>query len=235
MVPAKPRLLLLEDAADVRLIVKVTLNDMDLTIAENLAEAREALKQGPFDLYILDVTLPDGTGYAFCREIRQQDKDGAIFFLSAKSAEADRLNAFNYGADDYIMKPFSALELKARIQARLRNRGKAPTEDSSLVFPSLIVDLGRRKAFLVDSGVPTPLKLTNLEFKLLCALCRRPEVVKSRQALLSEVWGNNVRVTERSVDVHIYNLRRKLGARAGLIEASMGNGYSFMPGARKAS
>lgn len=235
MGPTKPRLLLLEDAADVRLIVKVTLSDMDLILAENLAQAREALKQGPFDLYILDVTLPDGNGYTFCREIRESDPDGAIFFLSGKTAEADRLNAFNYGADDYIIKPFSALELKARVQARLRTRAPQIAEDQALVFPSLIVDLERRKAFLVENGVPSPLKLTNLEFKLLCALCRRPEVVKSRQALLSEVWGDNVRVTERSVDVHIYNLRRKLGPRAGLIEASAGNGYSFMPGAQKAS
>jgi DNA-binding response OmpR family regulator len=236
MTRLRPRILLLEDSPDVRLIVESTLSDFDLTSVTTLAEANAAISKPDFNLYILDITLPDGTSFEFCKALRAKPggESCAVLFLSGKSAEVDRLTAFKFGADDYIQKPFSALELKARVMARLRSL-KMDESPRVLRFPTLSVDIEKKRVEIKEGNFSVPVKLTKIEFGLLVALCKKPEVVKSRQMLLDEVWGNSISVSERSVDVHIYNLRRKLGAFAGLIESNAGNGYCFLPHAQKVS
>lgn len=236
MTKAKPRILVLEDAADIRLIVQTTLADYHVVTATTLAEAKSKSEGEKFDLYILDIGLPDGNSFSFCEQLRSgpDGNECVILFLSGRGAEVDRLSAFKFGADDYVQKPFSPLELKARVQAHLRGL-KSEQTTQTLFFPPLTIDIEKRKAFLTEGDQQKPIRLTNIEFKLLAALAARPEVVKTRQTLLDEVWGHTVTVTERSVDVHIYNLRRKLGSMAGMIEANHGNGYCFLPHVTRAA
>ncbi len=137
----------------------------------------------------------------------------------------DRLRAFKYGADDFVIKPFVALELRARVLARLRGL-KNPTTPKTLDYPSLTIDFEKRRASLIREGKATPLKLTNIEFKLLIALCARPEAVKSRQPCSRKSgpfrFGNR---TQRG-RAHLQS-QTKAGDLAWMIEASPGNGYCF--------
>jgi len=164
-------------------------------------------KQEPFDLIVLDLMLPGVDGLYICRQLRSES-DVPIIMLTAKVLETDRVKGFATGADDYVTKPFSPSELVARVQAVLRRsaNGRITTGPKEITRGELIVDLHRREARLKDK----PVKLTPTEFHLLTAMIAEPGRVFSRGELIEKALGFDYSGFERSLDVHIFNLRQRL-------------------------
>ncbi len=159
------------------------------------------------DMVVLDVGLPgEFNGFDVCRMLRSKS-DVPVLFLTARDEEVDRLLGLELGGDDYLTKPFSPRELVARIRAILRRTNPSPKPSSSLLVGSIEIDLARRE--VRDGGPPVP--LATREFDLLAYLAEHAGVVLSRRQLLDAIWGDGWIGDERTVDVHVRQLRRKLG------------------------
>ncbi len=237
MSPAAPRVLVVDDEPAIReaLCFALERDGCEIATAGSLREARKAAPG--VDLIVLDLVLPDGAGLDFLRELRTTS-DVAVIVPTSRDDEQDRVLGLTLGADDYVVKPFSPREVAARVRAVLRRVRPVVGEPSvdgvvdahattALVLEGprgLCLDLRARRASL--SGAQ--LSLSRTEFNLLATLLREPDKVFERQALLDAVWGQDVVVGERTVDVHIKALRRKLeeASSAGeLIETVRGVGY----------
>ena len=198
-------------------------------VARTAGEALEVAERSQPDLVLLDVMLPDGSGYDVCRSLRERS-EVPIIMLTARGEETDRIVGLEMGADDYIVKPFSAREVAARIRAVLRRatgeqRG-ATVRDGPLVAGRLTLDPGRRSA--THDG--RELELTRKEFELLELLLREAGSVISRERLLDEVWDVNWFGSTKTLDVHVSSLRRKLGddsAAPRYIHTVRGVGFRF--------
>ena len=180
------------------------------------------------DLVVLDVNLPDTTGYKLCQEM--QRRTGVfVLMLTSRTDEADKMKGFAEGADDYITKPFSLVEIGARVAAILkRKRIVTPTQQQSLTFGELLIDPVRREVILGNQILP----LTALEFDLLYCLASKPGRVWRRSELLHEVWDYEYVGADRVVDVHIGQIRRKIepdGTQISMIQTVRGVGYKFEP------
>jgi DNA-binding response OmpR family regulator len=189
-----------------------------------------ALEGGVFDAVFLDIMLPRMDGLEVCRRIREKSRIPVIM-LTAKGDEADRVVGLEIGADDYVPKPFSPRELLARLRAVLR-RTQPQAGGEEIVLGDLLIELGARTA----RRGGTALDLTGLEFDILVALCRRAGRVVPRETLLEEAGRGDVSVSDRTVDVHVSHLRRKLGddPRAPrLIKTVRGVGYVFTRGEQR--
>ena len=180
------------------------------------------------DLVVLDVNLPDTTGYKLCQEM--QSRTGVfVLMLTSRTDEADKMKGFAEGADDYITKPFSLVEIGARVAAILRRvrEKKHPPEPQSRVFGKLAIDPVRREVILAGQMVA----LTALEFDLLYCLASKPGRVWRRSELLQEVWDYEYVGADRVVDVHIGQIRRKIepdGNQNSMIQTVRGVGYKFV-------
>ena len=180
------------------------------------------------DLVALDVNLPDTTGYKLCQEM--QRRTGVfVLMLTSRTDEADKMKGFAEGADDYITKPFSLVEIGARVAAILkRKRIVTPTQQQSLTFGELLINPVRREVILGNQIVP----LTALEFDLLYCLASKPGRVWRRAELLHEVWDYEYVGSDRVVDVHIGQIRRKIepdATQISMIQTVRGVGYKFEP------
>ena len=180
------------------------------------------------DLVVLDVNLPDTTGYKLCQEM--QSRTGVfVLMLTSRNDEADKMKGFAEGADDYITKPFSLVEIGARVAAILkRKRIVTPAEQQSLTFGELLIDPVRREVILGSQIVA----LTALEFDLLYCLASKPGRVWRRSELLHEVWDYEYVGADRVVDVHIGQIRRKIELdpnQMPMIQTVRGVGYKFEP------
>jgi len=177
------------------------------------------------DLVLVDLMLPGMDGLEVCRRLRSDSRtaDIPLIMLTAKSAESDRVVGLELGADDYVTKPFSTRELTARVRALLRRAGGAQEPAEQLRRGDLLIDLGRRE---VTCGGEA-LALTATEFRMLHFLASHAGRVFSRGELIDHVLGRDVAVLDRTVDVHITALRRKLGKTGELIETVRGFGYRF--------
>jgi DNA-binding response OmpR family regulator len=179
------------------------------------------------DLVILDVMLPGLNGYQVLRHVRRS-WDIPVLMLSARGEEQDKIDGLELGADDYIVKPFALRELLARVRAVARRRVAGVRPAGMLYRGDLAIDLDGRRALVQE----TELRLRPKEFGLLVALAMEPGKVLDRQRLLDQVWGEDVIVDERTVDVHISWLRGKLqsaGMPEGCIRTVYGSGYRFDP------
>jgi len=180
------------------------------------------------DLVVLDVNLPDTTGYKLCQEM--QSRTGVfVLMLTSRTDEADKMKGFAEGADDYITKPFSLVEIGARVAAILRRvrDKKHPPEPQSRVFGQLAIDPVRREVILAGQMVA----LTALEFDLLYCLASKPGRVWKRSELLQEVWDYEYVGADRVVDVHIGQIRRKIepdSNQNSMIQTVRGVGYKFV-------
>ena len=178
------------------------------------------------DLILLDWMLPEYSGIEICRKLRDRDatKSVPIIMLTARSEEDDRILGLNSGADDYVVKPFSPKELVARVQATLRRSQPGFAEDK-LVYADLTMDLDAHKVFRSEM----PIHLGPTEYRLLQVFMRRPTRVFSREQLLDRVWGRDIYIEERTVDVHIRRLRKALNEndRPDIIRTVRGGGYSL--------
>jgi len=179
------------------------------------------------DLLLLDLMLPDGNGLDYCRELRKQaaTEKLPIIMLTARDEDTDVVVGLEVGADDYLTKPFSPRILLARIRAVLRRRRSAETGDGNGVVVQGPLRIDREHFTATVEG--RSLALTRSEFMLLLLLARRPGVVFSRDQIVDGVHGTDYAVTDRSVDVLVVSLRRKLGPHERLIETVRGVGYRF--------
>jgi DNA-binding response OmpR family regulator len=218
------RILIVEDEPSIALGLRddLKLEGYQVEVVDNGNAAVDLACAEPFDLLLLDVMLPGKSGYDVCREVRSKKPDLPIIMLTAKSHDAEKVLGLEMGADDYVTKPFSPLELRARIKALLRrSQGSQPT---SFAFSSVVVNLERMEVLDGDR----PIELTSLEFKLLIALLQNAGRVLSRERILALVWGANAVVTDRVIDTHIANLRKKLEPNGSKhIAGIRGAGYRF--------
>jgi two-component system response regulator RegX3 len=177
------------------------------SLAGTAAEAMEKAAAAAPDLVLLDIGLPDGSGLDVCRELRRRS-EVPIIMLTARGAESDRVAGLELGADDYIVKPFSAREVMARVRAVLRRTGTAPSGDGSdrIEIGGLTLDAARHEARLGNET----LELSRKEFELLRVLMDSAGSVITREALIEEVWDMNWFGSTKTLDVHVSGLRRKL-------------------------
>ncbi|HEU5160989.1 MAG TPA: response regulator transcription factor [Streptosporangiaceae bacterium] len=227
------RALVIEDAADVRLLLREVLRKSGFDVWE-AADGKSALTKAREvrpDLITLDLTLPDIDGIEVCRRLRGMT-DAYVIMLTARLEETDRLVGLEVGADDYITKPFSPREFRARVAAMFRRpragaeTGSRPEPPEVLEFGDLVVDLEAREVHLAGR----PVDLTRIEFDLLAVLVSNPHRVWERETLTRRVWRTDWVGDDHVIDVHIANLRRKLGdtARsARWIRTVHGVGYRF--------
>lgn len=232
------RVLLVEDSHVTQSIVRSALKDVcEITTADSVAATFDVVADGDFDLIILDINLPDGDGFELYQKIRvvERFKFTPILFLTGRVDIQDKVRGFSLGADDYIVKPFDITELRVRISAKLKNLHAR--EASADVFTSgpFEVKVGAQKVTVKHASKEDVLELTANQFKVLYYFLRNEERVVSREELLREVWGDGVHVSGRTIDTHIYALRRKLGSLAGVITSVHGQGYRFSLKAEKAS
>jgi len=218
------KVLVVEDEPAIResLAYSLKREGHDVDVAGTLAEAARALSG--VDLVILDLMLPDGSGFDLLLELRRRRIAPAVIVLSSRDSEADRVAGLETGADDYVVKPFSPREVMARVRAVMRRA--RPTRDlpaESAPHP-LVTDSDTRRATV--SGVP--LELTRVEFDLLHCLTNARGRVFTRAQLIERLWGDNFAITDRTVDSHVKALRRKVtdaGGNATLLETVRGVGY----------
>ncbi|MCI7731409.1 response regulator transcription factor [Enorma burkinafasonensis] len=189
------------------------------------SEFKAAVARRVPDAVLLDIMLPDTDGLEILRRLRadQETATVPIMMLTAKDTELDKVVALDGGADDYLTKPFSLMELTSRCRALLRRGGMTKKTTDILSFGGIVLSPSHREV-TVDGQ---PVKLTLREFDLLEYLMRKPGVVFSREALLQSVWGWDFDGGSRTVDVHVQTLRQKLGDRSGCIETVRGVGYRF--------
>jgi DNA-binding response OmpR family regulator len=227
------RVLVVDDDALVRKAVRLTCESEGYTVqeAERGADVLARIDKFRPDIVLLDLMLPDLSGFDVCREIRRAGHRMPVVILSAKSEEIDVVLGLEIGADDYINKPFRPRELLARVAAHLRKAkesggsGERPA-DSKLVFRDLVIDTGERRVSRNNSDVI----LTHTEFDLLAYLASNAGKVLSRERILMSVWGYEHPIETRVIDVHVRNLRRKIEpdpAQPRYILAVPGIGYRF--------
>ena len=210
----KAHILLVDDDNEIRKLLGryLTEQGFTVTLAASRREFVEKFDTGAFDLIVLDVMLPDGSGLDMCRNLRQQKFTIPVILLTALKEEVDRIIGLEIGADDYMGKPFSPRELVARIRAVLRRAGEQDMPvvavDQRYEFSGFIVDLNARQ---VMNPANQEVPLTGAEFELLKVMLERPGRVLSREQLLDLTQGKDTNPFDRSIDVLMSRLRRKLG------------------------
>jgi two-component system phosphate regulon response regulator PhoB len=224
---AKAQILIVEDDRSLAEVLEYNLRQdgYQTLVANNGQEGlQQARLRGP-DLVVLDLMLPLVDGLEICRRLRADPvtRNILVLMLTAKTEETDEVVGFSVGTDDYVAKPFSVKVLLERIRALLRRREGAAANDSVLVSQGVMVDRERHRVTVEER----PLDLTPSEFGLLQALVRQPGRVFSRAELIDAALGGDSLVLERTIDVHVRSLRKKLGPHAVLVETVRGIGYRF--------
>lgn len=225
---ATTRILVVDDEEDLCEILKFNL-EMEGYEVDTAFSAEEALKKDltRYQLLLLDVMMGEISGFKMASLVRKEEKTAAIpiIFLTAKDTENDTLTGFNLGADDYISKPFSIRQVAARIKAVLRRTtdpAKNPATER-LEYETLSLDIKRIKATVDGQEVP----LTKKEFEILRLLLENKGNVFSREEILSRIWKDEVYVLDRTIDVNITRLRKKIGPYGKNIVTRLGFGYCF--------
>ncbi len=195
-------------------------------MAVNGDEALLMVREEKPDLIVLDWMLPNVSGIEICRRVKANPETRAIpiIMLSARSEEADRVRGLETGADDYVVKPYSVVELMARLRTQLR-RTRPATMGERLMFEDIVLDAGEHRVFRDGQ----PLKLGPTEFRLLSTLMEKPGRVWTRDQLLDRVWGRDIYVDTRTIDVHVGRLRKALMVHGGIdpVRTVRGTGYSL--------
>jgi DNA-binding response OmpR family regulator len=220
------KILVVEDEPAIALALKndLTLEGYRPEVAADGDSAMRRASETSFDLILLDVMLPKKDGFAVCRDLRRAGVTTPIIMLTARAQESDKLLGLGLGADDYVTKPFSPLELCARIKAVLRRTGSSQAERHR--FGDVEIDFSR--GVVRRNG--QPVDLTALELKVLASLIRARGHVLTREQIIDAAWGRGVAITDRVVDNHVMNLRRKLEenpAEPRFVISVRGLGYRF--------
>jgi DNA-binding response OmpR family regulator len=202
------RILIVEDDPAIAIALEddLRLEGHDVEAVEDGEAAIKRGREAPFDLIVLDVMLPKKDGFDVCRELRRSGVTSMILMLTARTGEAEKVLGLDFGADDYMTKPYSPMELRARIRALLRRTTSETAVAGVTRFGECELDFNRGELRRAGKVVPT----TPLEFKLLGLMTRRSGRVLTRRVLIDEVWGRDTAITERVVDNQIANLRKKI-------------------------
>jgi two-component system phosphate regulon response regulator PhoB len=227
---ASNRILIIEDEPDVVDMLTLNLRKVEGFVVSNAADGAAGLRKAREEmpaLIILDLMLPKMPGLEVCKVLKSDPatKHIPIIMLTAKAEEIDRIVGLEFGADDYVTKPFSPREIVLRVKAIMR-RGKGDVVEEQLTVGPITVDPARHHVTVNGKKV----RLTSVEFKLLSMLMLRRGRVQARDRLLNEVWGYESLIDTRTVDTHVRRLRKKLGKAADAIETVRGFGYRLREG-----
>jgi two-component system alkaline phosphatase synthesis response regulator PhoP len=225
---AKEKILVVDDEEDILELVRYNLSREGYRVTGSLTgeDALRKVRSDTFDLIILDLMLPGMDGLAFTKTVKNDSRLRSIpiIMLTAKGEEADIVTGLELGADDYITKPFSPRVMTARVRTALRRKKEAPQDEMAVIkIHDLEINPGRRSVLAQED----PIDLTYTEFQLLVLLARRPGWVFTRSQIVDLIRGSDYPVTDRSVDVQIVGLRKKLGTYGKYIETVRGVGYRF--------
>lgn len=223
------KILLVDDEADILEFLKYNLEqeNFEVLVSSNGKDALKNISQNP-DLIVLDIMMPEMDGFELYERIKSDKKYQhiPIIFLTAKAGETDEIKGLDLGASDYIQKPVSPKKLIARIKSNLRKSASSDTKlkvEQNLKIGPLEIDVEKFTVKIDDKKKFFPRK----EFQLLHFLASHPGKVMKRETLLKEIWGNDVYVIDRTIDVHIRKVREKLGKHSEIIETIKGVGYRF--------
>ena len=225
---SQPCVLVVEDEGAQREVLKYNLEaeGFDVVMAENGDEALLLVAEEDPDLIVLDWMLPNVSGIEICRRIKADPatRPIPIVMLSARGDEVDRVRGLETGADDYVVKPYSVVELMARLRTQLR-RTRPATMGERLSFADIILDSGEHRVFRAGQA----LHLGPTEFRLLSTLMEKPGRVWTREQLLDRVWGRDIYVDSRTIDVHVGRLRKALMQNGGdnPVRTVRGTGYAL--------
>jgi DNA-binding response OmpR family regulator len=225
------KVLLVEDSKEIKKMVEISLTGLveQLDWAENISSAEDFLKSEKYDLILLDIQLPDGNGIEFCQKLFMTYPDTSIFMLTSQDALSEKVMGFSAGAEDYITKPFSTLELKARVEAKLKRKELQKSNSNLLNWEQIKINISNQEVEILENEKFKTIDLTALEFKLLIYFANRVGQVIERDTILNDIWGEDVHVYSRSVDTHVSKLRKKLESVSVIIESVHGAGYKFNP------
>lgn len=222
------RILVVDDEEDLCEILKFNLENEGYEV-DTANSAEDALKMDidSYSLLLLDVMMGEISGFKMAN-ILKKDKKAAkvpIIFITAKDTENDTITGFNLGADDYISKPFSLREVMARVKAVLRRTANAETEQvpEQISYQTLVIDITKKKVSIDEQEI----QLTKKEFEILFLLLQNKGRVFSREDILSRIWSDEVYVLDRTIDVNITRLRKKIGLYGKYIVTRLGYGYCF--------
>jgi DNA-binding response OmpR family regulator len=226
----RKKIFVIDDESDIQDIIKINLKDegYDAYCFSSAEDALRKLGTVVPDLFILDIMMPGIDGYEFCRRVRASDayRDIPIIFLSAKSDELNKILGLELGGDDYMTKPFSVKELKSRVKAVLRRMPRAASlqaEQKKIIHEG--IELNPEHYSLAIDG--KSVDLTKTEFGILHLLLANPGKIFTRDNIIDSIKGQDVFVIDRTIDVHIMNLRKKLGRYKNNIKTFSGVGYGF--------
>lgn len=221
-----PKILVVDDEKDIVTLVKHHLKKEGFAVIQAFSggEALDIVHTEDVSLIILDIMLPGLDGIEICRQVKKSEKTANIpvILLTAKSSEPDIVSGFQAGADDYITKPFSPAVLVERVKAVLRRAVKQPAAENETVR---LGDIEINQARYEVKVRNKPVRLTNIEFRILLFFAGSPGRFFNRDRIMENVWGTETVVVDRAVDVHIRGLRRKLGRHGAVIETLRGVGY----------
>jgi DNA-binding response OmpR family regulator len=217
------------------LITRALSKDYQIMECLSRADAQDCLQRHPVDVVIIDLGIDcNEDGFAFCGDLRKEARWDSlpVIFLSSVRDTRVTVRAFEVGGDDLVHVPFAPEELSVRIEAKFKRLRMQPVVHDLFWKADLRFSLGTQRVVCTDAGGERDLELTPNEFKILYFLARHEETILNRQAILHEVWGENLHVIERTIDKHICSLRRKLGDRAHYVASVPGSGYVFSPTGR---
>lgn len=221
------RILVVEDEEDLNEILQFNLESEGYLVDTSFS-GEEALKRDltRYDLLILDVMMGKISGFSLAQRIRKDMRlEVPIIFLTARDSENDLLTGFNLGADDYITKPFSVRALQARIKAVLKRNKSTSVEEiaTSLILGGIVIDFESKRLIIDDKKI----ELTRKEYEIICLLSKSPGRIFSREEILRRIWESDVIVIDRTVDVNMTRLRRKMEKYGSYIRNKPGFGYYF--------
>lgn len=221
------KIFLVEDDEDIRELAVYALQSAGFSVYgfEDSTSFFKKLPELLPDAVILDIMLPDEDGICILKRLRSAEtyKDLPVIFLTAKDSELDRVKGLDLGADDYVVKPFSVMELISRLKAVLRRSGKSIKQPKLLEYNGIYLDTDKHIVKVEGNDI----KLTLKEFELLHYLLLNSAIVLSRDKIISKLWGYEYESESRTVDMHIKSLRRKLGAKGEQIKTIRGIGYKL--------
>jgi DNA-binding response OmpR family regulator len=225
------KVLVVEDSTETQAFLGAILKSLGVEIhfAATLDQARTNLETSKPDLILLDMNLPDGTGLEFCESMLTKESWRSIpfIFISGDEEVSSKVTAFTMGAEDYIVKPFNVMELKARLDARIKKIASQQSNQIALIRGALHIDIAKQQVRATIGQTTTLISLTPREFQILSHLAQKEDHVFSRDQLLVSVWGNDSEVFDRTVDTHVSAIRKKLGDLSYYIESVPGSGYRF--------
>jgi DNA-binding response OmpR family regulator len=216
------KILIVDDEQVIREVLEFNLANEGFEIA-SAASAEEAMQKLTSDcsLILLDIMMGGMSGYKFAETLRKKGNQTPVIFLTAKDTENDMLTGFSVGGDDYISKPFSIKEVIARVKAVLKRQNNTSTHQ--FIFEDFIIDFDSKEVYIGSEKID----LTKTEFNILAFLAMNKNRIISREEFIDEIWKETPFITERTVDVHITRLRKKLGKKSSLIANKQGFGYKF--------